>query len=313
MTHRAFERDTGAFRPRADYRTQPADGGANREVRVLRALIVDDERLGRERLAALLAREPGIVGMCTNGLEALRTILRTPAQQRHEVVFLDVQMPDMDGIEVAEGLLEMAGEVEMPELIFVTAYSEYMERAFELHAIDYLRKPYTDARFVAALDHARRRVGARRAEAEAATELRSAPSVEGTGIVELRRLLSALNGGRERDRIAIRDRTTGTVQLVEARHVVWIAAHGAGQVRLHTAAGTLVWHRGIETVDAELAPLGFLRVHRSTVINPVHLASAKPLTKGQYMLTMSDGAQFDTGRAFAAALEAHLASIPGGR
>jgi two-component system LytT family response regulator len=279
----------------------------------VRVLVVDDERLGRERLASLLVREPDveIVGQCANGVEALQVIVRTPRHRHPDVVFLDVQMPDLDGIEVAEGLLEMADEIEMPELIFATAHSDYMERAFELHAIDYLRKPYTDTRFRSALDHARRRVTARRTEARSLD--RSGLSVPIDGLAELRRLLSTLNGGREKDRVAIRDRATGTVQLIEARHIVWIAAHGAGQVRLNTDRKPLIWHRGIEAVDAELAPLGFLRVHRSTLINPAHLTSAKTLTKGQYMLTMSDGAQFDTGRAFAAAIEAHLASMPGGR
>jgi two-component system LytT family response regulator len=286
-----------------------------------RVVIVDDERLARERLAGLLAREADteVVGQCANGVEALQLIARAPSGQRPDVVLLDVQMPDLDGIGVAERLLEMANESEMPELIFVTAYGDYMERAFELHAIDYLRKPYTDSRFRSALDHARRRVVARRAAAHR-QDLEQRPyserggiSVPIDGLAELRRLLKTLNGGREQDRVAIRDRATGAVRLIEARHIVWIAAHGAGQVELHIDTGPMIWHRGIETVDSELASLGFLRVHRSTLINPAHLVSAKPLTKGQYMLTMSDGAQFDTGRAFASKLEAHLSSIPGGR
>lgn len=238
---------------------------------------------------------------------------------RARSVFLDVQMPDMDGLSVVEALGAEIDENAFPEIVFVTAYSEYMERAFELHAIDYLRKPYTDTRFRSALDHARRRVSARRAVGQPPNVVRrqldepAGVPVSTESLAELRRLLRTLNGGREHDRVAIRDRATGSVQLIEARHIVWIAAHGAGQVELHTDAGPLVWHRGIEAVDSELAPLGFLRVHRTTLINPAHLLSAKPLTKGQYMLTMSDGSRFDTGRAFASNVEGHLASIPGGR
>ena len=122
-------------------------------------LVVDDERLARERLLVLLQGEPGtkVVGECSSGLDALAAITR----ERPELVFLDVQMPDLDGL----GVVAALGEDETPEIIFVTAHDTYMERAFELHAVDYLRKPYTNARFASALGHAMRRIHARRAEA----------------------------------------------------------------------------------------------------------------------------------------------------
>jgi CheY-like chemotaxis protein len=127
-------------------------------------LVVDDERLARQRLVALLSGEPDIdiVGKCGNGLDALAAI----TEVRPELVFLDVQMPDLDGL----GVITALGADETPEIIFVTAHSAYMERAFEIHAVDCLRKPYPNVRFSSALAHARRRIHARRMEATAAPD-----------------------------------------------------------------------------------------------------------------------------------------------
>jgi two-component system LytT family response regulator len=286
----------------------------------LRILVVDDERLGRDRVTTLLAREPDVevVGQCANGVDALQAMVQSSTDRRPDLVLLDVQMPDLDGIEVAQALLEMAGDVEVPELIFVTAYSEYMERAFELHAVDYLRKPYTDARFASALSHARRRIGDRRAASRVEQGRDAgAPSDEaspsfGMDPTRLRHLLDVVAADRPRRRIALRDRATGTLTLVDAGEVAWVEAAGPGRVLLHGRGAPRSWARGIEAAEAELAPLGFMRVHRSYLVHPDHLVEIKELPKGQYMLTLPGGRQFDTGRTYAANLERLLDSIPGG-
>src|SRR5690606_31156239 len=115
-----------------------------------------DETLGRERMRQLLGDhlDVEVVGECENGLQAVDAIEQTSP----DLVFLDVQMPELDGV----GVLNKLGEDRVPEVIFTTAHAEYMERAFEVHAIDYLRKPFRDSRFEDALHHARQRIQARR-------------------------------------------------------------------------------------------------------------------------------------------------------
>src|SRR5687767_122237 len=126
-------------------------------LRSIRALIVDDESLGRERIRQLLEdhKDVEVISECENGVEAVQAIERLSP----DLVFLDVQMPELDGV----GVLNMLGLTRVPEVIFTTAHLEYMESAFEAHAIDYIRKPYREARFRDALHHARQRINARRA------------------------------------------------------------------------------------------------------------------------------------------------------
>ena len=188
------------------------------------ALIVDDEHHARDRLRVLLSGEPDIeiVGACENGLDALAAISR----MRPELVFLDVQMPDLDGL----GVIAALGEDETPEIIFVTAHDAYMERAFEVHAVDYLRKPYTNARFASALTRARWLVRARRShhvgDGGASAEVfpnRSRYSP----------MLATVQAYRFDSRIALRDLTTGVWHLVDQYDIYWIEGDGSARVARH--------------------------------------------------------------------------------
>jgi len=256
------------------------------------ALVVDDERLSRERMITLLSGEPDIVvvGECENGLEALAAI----SEASPELIFLDVQMPDLDGI----GVVEALGEDYSPEIIFVTAHSAYMERAFELHAVDYLRKPYTNARFTSALAHARRRVHARRQELAAQTEApvdrRYAP------------VLAALQGARVDPRIAVRDHRTSTWHILRKDEIDRIHADGSSLVRLHRGKDSFLWRRTLAELEETLDPECFLRVHRSCIVNMTRIQQIKPLQKGEYALVFADGTVLDTGRTYRDAVERFL-------
>ena len=319
--------------PASAFRVRPAlrdlDSSARREVALtartsvpepsspIRVLIVDDERLGRERLASLLAREADleIVGQCANGADALKAITSANLTRRPDLVLLDVQMPELDGIEVAEALVEMAPDREPPELLFVTAFSEFMERAFELHAVDYLRKPFTEARFASALTHARRRIADRRlarraATADAAETLRT--PWEAT-IEQLQELVARVREERPPERIAILNPANGALTLIDASRVAWVQAHGAGEVLLHGRDATRTWNTGIEAAEQKLAPLGFVRVHRHHLIHPDHITEAKPLQKGQYLLTLQGTKTLDTGRTYASTMARILDRVPGAR
>lgn len=259
-------------------------------------LIVDDERLARERLRTLLAGEPDVdvVGECANGLEALARI----TELRPELVFLDVQMPDLDGL----GVITALGADETPEIIFVTAHSTYMELAFEMHAIDYLRKPYSNARFISALDHARRRIHAKRAQSTPITKMPAPARSSGSRFDSV---LAALHDVNSDPRIALRDGKTGTWHLVSRDDIDWIGADGS-RVRVHIGKESYVLQKTLAELENALDPRAFLRVHRSYIVGTAHIRYVKPLLKGEYAIVLTDGTILDSGRTYRVAVERFL-------
>jgi len=260
-------------------------------------LVVDDEQLSRQRLRALLRSEQGVelVGECANGLEALAAITKV----KPDLVFLDVQMPDLDGL----GVIAALSTDETPEIIFVTAHSAYMERAFEIHAVDYLRKPYQDARFTSALNHARRRVHARRAELLAALEAAQAAPPP---IARYGRMLASLNDGGSDSRIALQDGRTGTWNIVSRDDIDWIGADGSARVLVHVGKEAYLWRKTLAELEHTLDPREFLRVHRSFIVNTGRIRQVKPLLKGEFAIVLADGTVLDTGRTYRETVESFL-------
>lgn len=260
-------------------------------------LIVDDERLARERLRTLLAGEPDvdIVGECANGLEALAKI----TELGPELVFLDVQMPDLDGL----GVITALGADETPEIIFVTAHSTYMERAFEMHAIDYLRKPYSNARFISAVEHARRRIHAKRAQT---TPIAKMPEPARSPSSRFDSVLAALHDVNSDPRIALRDGKTGTWHIVSRDDIDWIGADGSARVRVHIGKESYVLQKTLAELENALDPRAFLRVHRSYIVGTAHIRYVKPLLKGEYAIMLTDGTILDSGRTYRGAVESFL-------
>jgi two-component system LytT family response regulator len=259
------------------------------------ALIADDENLARQRLRTLLVREADIevVGECETGVEVLAEIGRA----RPELVFLDVQMPDLDGL----GVISALGEEETPEIVFVTAHNAYMERAFEVHAVDYLRKPYTDARFASALAHARRRVHARRSEARGlirATEERTASRFSP--------MLADLRENHPDHRLALRDERSGTWQIIEKEQIDYIAASGSSGVEVHVGADSYHWRRTLTELERTLDPDSFLRIHRSYIVNGARIRRVKPLQKGEYAVFLHGDTLVDSSRTYRHVIERFL-------
>jgi two-component system LytT family response regulator len=259
------------------------------------ALIADDESFARERLHALLAREPDIdlVAQCKTGVEVLVAIGRS----HPELVFLDVQMPDLDGL----GVIAALSDEELPEIVFVTAHNAYMERAFEVHAVDYLRKPYTDARFESALAHARRRVQARRAE--------GASIGRGTMEGELSRftpMLAELRDDHPDQRLALRDERSGAWQIIDKEQIDYIAANGSAGVDVHAGTESYHWRRTLTDLERTLDPDSFLRIHRSYIVNGARIRRVKPLQKGEYAVFLQGNAVLDSGRTYRHVIERFL-------
>lgn len=274
----------------------------------IRVVVVDDEELSRQHVLALLAPETDVqvVGEFESGVEALASM--TAPAVRPELAFLDVRMPDLDGLE----LLEALGADERPEIVFVTGYDRYMEKAFEVHAVDYLRKPFTPARFASALDAARRRVQGRRLAAQASGA--QAVGAERTGPKpppredppEFDAMLESVRSYRSDSRLAIRDRQRGKWDFVPKDTIDWIEADGDTQVQVRAGTASYVWRKTLAEVERLLDPTVFLRVHRSYIVNGRRVRQAKSLQKGEYALFFPDGGIVDTGRSYRKVVEDFL-------
>ena len=233
----------------------------------IQVLIVDDEPLARSNLAVLLRRDPQIelVQECGSGAEALEQIRRL----RPELVFLDVQMPECDGFDV----LELLGADVPPAIVFVTAYDQYAIRAFEAGALDYLLKPFDNARFARALARAKERI--------------------------------ALGRGQPRklERLAIK--SVGQVIFVKIHEIDWIEAADY-YACLHTATGAHLLRRSMADLELELDPTAFCRIHRSTIVNLGRVRSLKLGADGESVVVLTDGTSLRLSRRYRNQLQSQL-------
>ena len=245
----------------------------------LRALIVDDEPLARERVRTLLEAAQGIsvIGECAGGHAAVAAI----EAQRPDLLFLDVQMPDLDGFEV----LEAVGPDRLPAVIFVTAYDEFALRAFDVHALDYLLKPIDPSRFAEALAHA---TTALRARVDPHTDRR------------LTALLEALGEREERlDRLVVRSQ--GCIFFLKPADIDWIEADGK-YARLHVGRDAHVVRYALKRLAVRLQEHGFVRVHRSAIVNAERIKELQPWFHGEYVVILKDGTRLTSSAAHSAEL-----------
>ena len=236
----------------------------------LRTLVIDDEAPARRRIKRLLAAEPGIavVGECGDGASAIDLI----ASARPDLVFLDVQMPERDGFEVLKAL--PAGH--LPAILFVTAYDHYALRAFEVHAVDYLLKPFTSDRFRTAVSRARERIARRAADrglASLATTLRNRP-------VYLTR---------------VPVRTGSRMVFVDLDAVDWMEA-ADNYVRLHVKQREYLVRETLGTLESKLDPDRFARIHRSAIVQLNRVAEWQPTSHGDAALVLRDGTRLAVSR-----------------
>jgi two-component system, LytTR family, response regulator len=248
--------------------------------RALRAIVVDDEPLVRERLRSLLEDDGdvSIVAECSDGQSAVAAI----ARERPDVVFLDIQMPELDGFEVLEALDPDAA----PAVVFVTAYDDHAIRAFEVHAVDYVLKPIEPARVQLALARVRQRVS----------------TSDRTSVDE--RLEALLDRVRDDRRRAVRFvvRTGDTISFVRADDVDWIEADG-NYARLHYQGRNSLVRSTMKSLAARLDPDRFVRVHRSVIVNADRIATLEPYFHGEYVITMKDGAKLHSSRSYSEELQ----------
>lgn len=249
-------------------------------------LIVDDEPIAREGLRLLLQAdsEVQVVGDAT-GIDALELITRL----RPDILFLDIQMPELDGFE----LLQRVGADAMPVVVFATAFDRYALRAFEVHALDYLLKPFSDARFAAALERAKAQVQKHRqgtldARIEELLRMRQLPSPS----------------TRTRFLIPARDKTI----VVEASQIDRISAEDY-YVCLHCGVSTHLLRESMDAMERQLDPEQFIRVHRASIVNLERVREIHPLFRGDCELKLSDGSTVRLSRSRRSEFEARFAQL----
>ncbi|MBM3818710.1 MAG: response regulator transcription factor [Acidimicrobiia bacterium] len=249
----------------------------------IRTLVVDDEPLARERVLSLLQQENDveIVGECADGAQAVSAI----QERAPDLVFLDVQMPGCDGFEVIRNI----GADRMPPVIFVTAYDEYALQAFEVHALDYLLKPFGKDRFQQTLRHAREALERRRA-----------------GDLG-RRLLALVHDIKPEpqrvERLVVK--SGGRVFFLRTDEIDWIEAAG-NYVRLHLGTGSHLFRETMNRMEARLDTRRFARIHRSRIVNTERIKELQPWFNGDYVVILRDGTRLTLSRGYREKLQQRL-------
>ena len=254
----------------------------------IRTLIVDDEPLARRNLRVLLEKDPQIeiIEECRNGREAVKAINTLSP----DLIFLDIQMPEMDGFDV----LEHVGPEHIQAIIFVTAFDQYALKAFDVHALDYLLKPFDDERFAHAL---------KRAKAQ----------IEAHEINRLSKRLLALLEERESERkvdqqdyltrLMIKD--SGRVRLLKVDEIDFVEADG-NYAKLHAGRTTHLLREKMNDLEGRLDPARFVRIHRSIIVNLDRIKEMHPHFNGDYIVVLDNGKQLRMSRTRREHLEARL-------
>ena len=249
----------------------------------IRTLVVDDEPMARERILSLLQQEGDVevIGQCSDGVQAVSVI----QQQSPDLVFLDVQMPGCDGF----GVIQNIGADRMPTVVFVTAYDEYALRAFEVHALDYLLKPFGKDRFQETLKHARESLERRRA---------------GDLGRRLLALVHDLKPEQQRlDRLVVK--SGGRVFFLRTDEIDWIEAAG-NYVRLHLGEESHLFRETMNGMESRLDSRRFVRIHRSRIVNTERIKELQPWFNGEYVVILRNGTRLTLSRGYREKLQEQL-------
>ena len=241
----------------------------------IRVLIVDDEPLARQRIRDLLKKDSSfeIIGESGNGIDAISQI----QERSPDLVFLDVQMPELNGFEV----LETVGVENIPQVIFVTAYDQYALRAFEVHALDYLLKPFDRNRFEEALDRARDHLEMRK---------------NGEFSTRLREMLHEVKAETKYlDRLIVK--TEGRIFFIKTDEITWIGAAG-NYVSLHVSKDEHLVRDTMHGMESKLDPNKFIRIHRSTIVNLERIKEIQPWFNGEYLVILNDDTRLTMSRKY---------------
>ncbi|HEY3279992.1 MAG TPA: LytTR family DNA-binding domain-containing protein [Gemmatimonadales bacterium] len=256
---------------------------------MIRVLIVDDEPAARAAIRTLLADEADVqvVGECADGRAALEAV-RSDAP---DLLFLDVQMPEMDGF----ALLRALDPTDLPVVVFVTAYDQYALHAFDVHALDYLLKPFDDQRFRASLARAKQQVREGRLGALSQQLL---ALLDGTA-----RPQRVSGDGQYLKRLVIK--AGGRVTILSVKDIDWIEADG-DFVKIHTGRACHPLRETMKGLESQIDPARFVRIHRSSIVNVERIKELQPYFRGEYVVILHDGTSLKLSRGYKDHLEAAL-------
>jgi two-component system, LytTR family, response regulator len=246
-------------------------------------LVVDDEAPARQRLLDLLRHDFQVATIleAANGLTAVETI----QNQQPDLVFLDVQMPELDGL----GVIDAVGAERMPLTVFVTAYDQHAIRAFEANVLDYLLKPFSDERFEATMARVKVRLDER--------------SLREFGHRILRMISTTPSAERRWDRLVVK--SGGTTRFIRVMDIDWIESAGV-YVNLHVAGKELLYRAALNELAEKLDPMRFVRVHRSAIVNIESIVQLQPISHGEFEVVLKNGSRPRVSRTYRAQLEKRL-------
>lgn len=259
----------------------------------LKTIIVDDEKLARRGLALRLKDIPQveIIAECANGQDALKAI----AEYTPDLVFLDIQMPGMDGFEM---VCELQADI-MPMIVFVTAFDKYAVEAFKIHAVDYMLKPIEAERLREAVERAVNRHAQRDSTdiKEQLMELMQGMPGKGVGQSVVQPVAKDKEASQSwPERLTIKDGSD--FQFVKIADIQWVDAAG-DYMCVHAGGKTHIMRTTMKQLEATLNPDTFLRVHRSSIVNANYITGAQTCLNGEYLLTLEGGAQLKVSRSYA--------------
>jgi two-component system LytT family response regulator len=250
----------------------------------IHVLVADDEAPARQRLIDLLSKDVQVEAVveAADGDAAVEAI----EKKRPDLVFLDVQMPELDGL----GVIEAIGAAEMPLTVFVTAYDQHAIRAFEANALDYLLKPFSDERFEATMARAKARLDER--------------SIGEFGQRVMKMVAGSAAGAERRlDRLVVK--SAGTTRFIRVIDIDWIEAAGV-YVTLHVAGKDLLYRAALNDLAEWLDPRRFVRVHRSALVNIESIIQLEPMSHGEFEAVIKNGSRARVSRTYRALLEKRL-------
>lgn len=253
----------------------------------IRVLVVDDEAPARRRLMDLLAKDPdfGHILEARNGVDAVALI-----QNAHpDIVFLDVQMPGVDGF----GVIDALGAENMPLTVFVTAYDQFALKAFEAEAVDYLLKPFGDSRYEKMMERVKKRLG----------ETHTASDANSFGPELLKLAARRAKPGEIWNWMVVKKKDA--TQFVMTQDIDWIEAAGV-YVTVHAGDEEFLYRAGLATVASRLDPFRFVRIHRSSVVNLKSVAFLERRSHGEFEVVLKDGTRLMLSRSYRAEVETML-------
>ncbi len=265
---------------------------------LIRTLIVDDEILARQNVEALLRSDPDIqvVAQAANGQQAVEAI----KEHKPDLLFLDVQMPGISGFEVLAKLPSTL----LPQVVFVSAHDQFALQAFEVHAVDYVLKPFNRVRFTAALNRAKAAVRSldREELARRLSDIMQAlQRLKASGATE--QGIAAARPREDDQRLFIR--CDGEIHMLSPDEILWIESDG-DYVRLHSTDKSRFVRMSLQKMMERLDPKHFVRIHRSTIVNLRHMKKAGPALYGEYSVELTNGTKLRVSRTFVHELKAHL-------